>query len=295
MTKKSISSKKRLYILVGILAIASLGFRLINNFHLEQTSFLFIGLPALLTLLTIKYTNKPKSKMGVVIKTITLFLLMSSIILGEGVICIIMAAPLFYGVGALIVIAINYFNKEDSDKIPFLVFPLLVFLAQPIDNKNEIQSIETRMTINQKISFEAMQQEPDFIKNLPKLLKIGFPKPVSTKGSGIQIGDIRNIQFESQTKGIGTLSLQVVEKTELKMVFEIIQDDTHIDHWLSWKNVQVELVHTNENTTEIHWTSDYVCNLQPSWYFKPIEAYTVDLMNQHLIDAYFNSDINFNN
>lgn len=82
--------KKNLAIVVIILTIVSFVFRLINEAKLEQTTILFIGIPALITLLLIRYTDTPKSIIGITFKTITLFLLISSIFLGEGTVCIIM-------------------------------------------------------------------------------------------------------------------------------------------------------------------------------------------------------------
>ena len=82
--------KGNLYIIILAVAIASAVFRLINENSLEQTSLLFIGIPTLITLLVVKYAKKPKSAYGIVFLTITIFLLISGIFLGEGFICIIM-------------------------------------------------------------------------------------------------------------------------------------------------------------------------------------------------------------
>ena len=84
-------SKLKLYIVVGVLAIISILFRVINEFHFEQESLLFVGLPALITVLVIKFAKPSSSLFGFVFKIITLFLLMSSVVFGEGVVCILFA------------------------------------------------------------------------------------------------------------------------------------------------------------------------------------------------------------
>ena len=87
--------------LVGIIvvfAVGSMTYRILKMEHLQQTSALFIGLPALLAIL-LAMTGPAKSATGVVFKGLTLLLLLSGILLGEGFICIVIAAPLFYLVG----------------------------------------------------------------------------------------------------------------------------------------------------------------------------------------------------
>ena len=39
------SKKRQLYVLVGVLIVASIVFRIIGGYHFEQTAILFIGIP----------------------------------------------------------------------------------------------------------------------------------------------------------------------------------------------------------------------------------------------------------
>ena len=119
-------SKNKLYGIVAVLVIIGLTFRFIVFGELEQTGLLFVGLPALLTIMMIKFPTTPKSAYGITFRVITLFLLMSSILLGEGIVCILFAAPIFYGVAALIIFIKSYLKKQERAKlftvviIPFL-------------------------------------------------------------------------------------------------------------------------------------------------------------------------------
>jgi hypothetical protein len=285
------SNKIKLYVLVGVLVVSSISFRLINDYNLEQTSILFVGLPALMTLLMVKYSKTPKSAYGVVFKVITIFLLMSSILLGEGSICVLFAAPIFYGVAALIVFIIEYLKKRNESKLlSVLLIPVLLVVAQPfgIKGEPEIQTEETCVVINKGVSIDSFNKKPDLLKNYPNFFKIGFPKPIGIQGTGTTIGDTRNIQFESSTKGIGTLSLEVIESNESSIIFKVINDNSHINHWLTWKKMKVEIIKISPNQTKIKWISQYQCDLGPSWYFEPLEEIAVEIMNKHLIDVYFN-------
>lgn len=290
-TNEQAGAKKALYVLVGILAAATLTFRLIAFTGKEQTSLLFVGIPALITLLVIRFSGTPKSSYGVAFKGITLFLLISSIVLGEGTVCIIMAAPIFYGVTALIVRFNNYRDRHGKNKFfSIAIIPLLLIISQPLDYVGEtpVETVKTSVVINKKVSLNSFNEHPDFMKNYPKFFNLGFPEPVNIQGKGINIGDLREVAFKSSTKGIGILTLRVTEKTASSITFDVPKDETHIHHWLTWKKVHVELTPLRNGGTEVIWTSQYTCDLGPKWYFKAIEDYTIGIMNEHLIHSYFN-------
>ena len=285
------NKKMSLYlVLIIVLIIAHFAFRLLNDIDIEQTSILFVGIPALITLLIVKYAKTPKSAYGVVFLTMTIFLLLSSVLLGEGTICIIMMAPIFYAVAAVIVFLYESFKDSNTTLKVFIILPALLIMGQghQIGREAEIKEIKTVQIINGTHNISNLEKSPNFLKELPRFFKMGFPKPISIEGTGMNIGDYRKIAFESNTKGIGILHLAIDTKTKNSISFKIINDDTHINHWLTWKQIKVSTQTNNNNTTTVTWTSHYRCDLGPSWYFQPIEDYGVNLMNEHLISSFFN-------
>ena len=102
MTWDEVDERRRIkpaqWALAGIivaLTASGIAYRLLVLHRLEQTSALFIGLPALLALV-LALTPRAKSVTGIVMKGTTIALLLSAPILGEGFVCILMAAPIFY-------------------------------------------------------------------------------------------------------------------------------------------------------------------------------------------------------
>lgn len=285
------NSKVIFYAMIGALVITSLAFEFLNKQKLEQTSLLFVGIPAFLSILIVKYTGKYTNVYFLVFKIITLFLLISFMFLGEGMICILMMSPLFYLIGALCAFIINLFRKHDKSKLnSFVLLPILFVVGQgyEINQAPQVNRIETRAVVDGHKNWEAFNEHPNFMKDLPGFLTIGFPKPTTNSGGGLNVGDIREINFKSTTKGDGILALKIASITNNNIVFLPVTDETHIDHWLSWKEIHVELKPKTDTTTEVVWTTYYTCDLGPSWYFRTIENYAVDLMNGHLINAYFN-------
>lgn len=283
------TSKSKLYIIVIALAIASLSYRLLSGMELKQTSLLFVGIPTLITLLLVKYSKKPNSAYGIAFLTITLFLLISGIFLGEGFVCILFMAPIFYAVTAILVWFYEFLKKKGKPKIySFAVLPVLFLLFQPsefVKNK-PVYTIKTEKNVALDIELNLLNESPDFLENLPMFFKIGFPKPVSIEGSGLKKGDFRVIDFKSETKGIGELKLKVKEVSKNKVVFDIDSDKTHIGTWLTYKEIIVEIVE-EDRVKKVIWTTVFTCDLGPSWYFEEFEKYAVNLMNLHLINSYF--------
>ena len=289
-TKKTNNGKNVLYVIIIVLVIANIAFRLLNEIRIEQTSILFVGIPALITILLIKYSKTPKSAAGVVFTTVTIFLLLASILLGEGMVCIIIMAPIFYMIAGIIVLIINLLKKRDKSKLnSYILIPVLFILAQgyEINAEPELLKVTTEVEVKGYKSLTDFNKTPNFLKNYPSFFKIGFPEPIGIEGQGIQVGNYRKIQFKSKTKGVGILHLEIKNKTENSITFNVVSDNTHIHHWLSWKTMKATIQHNDNGTSSITWDTYFTCDLGPSWYFKPTEKYGVQAMNEHLINSYF--------
>lgn len=286
--------KNGLYVLIAVLTLASFAYHIMGRTYVKETSILFVGLPALIAIFIVRFTNTPKSSYGVVLRALTLFLLLASIALGEGTVCIIMASPIFYGVAALSVYIYEWSKKQypkNKNMNALAPLPILLVLAQPFGlvNPPSLQTVVVQETIDRHVTLEALNSTPNVMENFPSTFKMGFPIPQGIEGTGLEIGDTRTIPFLSSTRGLGNLTLQIVEKSDSHLVFSIPQDNTHMGRWLTWEEVRIELTHPSPNQTQITWSSSYTCDLGPQWYFETIEKQVVGVMNQHLIDSYFKS------
>src|SRR5262249_29468302 len=92
---------------------ASIMFWMLKQGHLEHTSLVFIGIPTVLAILTVRFVPQPRTATGVILKGITLALLVSGIVLREGFICIVMASPLFLLLGVIVgkIADTNYWRR----------------------------------------------------------------------------------------------------------------------------------------------------------------------------------------
>ena len=101
-TDRSNARTRAQWTLVGVIVALSVGaaaYRLLKWQRLDETAALFVGLPAILAI-ALALTPRAKSATGMVMEGLTIALLLSGPLLVEGFVCVLMAAPLFYAVGA---------------------------------------------------------------------------------------------------------------------------------------------------------------------------------------------------
>ena len=80
-----------------------------------------------------------------------------------------------------------------------------------------------------------------------------------------------------------TLELRVLEPA--RMVWTVIEDATHVSHWLDVQEAEVTWAPSTDGRTEVCWTLRYERLLDPAWYFQPLERYAVGLAASYLIES----------
>jgi hypothetical protein len=115
--------------LLVIATVSALVYRYIEARGQMQTYATFVGLPLLIGVLT-AYLVRPRSGLGATLKITTILLCAVAPLLGEGMVCLLMAAPLIYIVamlGYLLVVAIeSWFNPGGRGGMAVMV--LLPFI-----------------------------------------------------------------------------------------------------------------------------------------------------------------------
>jgi hypothetical protein len=271
--------------------IASILFRILVLGQKEQTSLMFIGLPTAMAML-IAYLPRASSATGMITKGITLFLLLLGILMIEGFICILMAAPLFYGIGFIIGILVDAARrrKESRKRLHLVVLPVLTLmslegvtglLSFPRD-ESIVVSHEVALPI--EAARERLAKGPSFVLGeLPPFLKLGFPAPHRIEGTGLEMNDTWLIHFAGGEGKPGDLKAQVVESSPSRILVNCVSDSSHISHWLDWKSAEWVLEPTATGT-QITLNMRYTRLLDPAWYFKPIERYGVRKAGEYFLE-----------
>ncbi len=280
--------------LVLVLAAGSVAYRLLVLHKLEQTSALFIGLPAVLALL-LAFTPHTRSVTGMILKIMTLLLLLSGILLGEGFICIVMAAPLFYAVGLVIGLIVDGAERRRRARGGgtwglLLLLPLLPASLEGVRPdwsfpREETVSAERFVAGSAGDVERTLAETPRFDRRLPVYLRLKFPRPVHASGSGLGRGARRVVHFAGGEGQPGDLVLRVAETGPGFARFDVVSDSSKIAHWLDWRGAEVRWAALTPRATRVTWTIRYTRRLDPAWYFGPWERYAVRLAAGYLIDT----------
>lgn len=296
--------------ITAALAIGGAFYKLTENNHLHQSALFFVGIPAVLAI-TLALTPKAKSATGMIVKGITLALLLSGVLFYEGVVCIAMAAPLFYLVGVAIGYPIDRVRRKrgNESRVYSVVGIAMLFLSvegiTPATSFDRQEVAEASRVIEASPADvrTALAGTPGFYEPLPFYLRLGFPRPIAASGQGLDVGDRRVITFgtespmepmgeeshdhhyEEAAGDGGTLTLEVVASEPGRVVFEAVEDRTAFTHWIDWGLSVVTWEPIDPHRTSVTWTLRFERRLSPAWYFGPWQRYAATRAAGYLIDT----------
>jgi hypothetical protein len=286
--------------IISAVAIASFAYRAIVAGHLEQTAALFIGVPAILAIVVV-FAVSPRSTTGVACKAVTIGLLVSLLFLWEGVLCVVMSAPLFYAVavaiGAAAARARGGFGTTQSTLSCLALLAILPLSLEGVTgsttlDRDELVGATRIVRASPEVVGRAVLDPPRFDRTLPLVLRAGFPWPESTRvdhdADSVRLvirlrgGEMRINGMEPRA---GDLILQLEESRPDSVRWRVIADGSHMTHFLMWREAAIRWEPAEDGATKVTCTLRYDRGLDPAWYFGPLERYAATLAAGYLIDA----------
>jgi hypothetical protein len=269
--------------------------------RLEQTAALFIGVPAILAIVVV-FGVSPRSATGVACKAVTVGLLLSLLFLWEGMLCVLMSAPLFYAVAIAVASVMTRLGAGDEGPTFTLRCCLALLMLAPMSlegvtgrtsvNRDETVVVSRMVAAPADAVETALLQPPRFTRSLPLYLRAGFPAPAGVRveraaGSlqwvvHLRGGEMRVNGTEPRT---GDLILRLAERRPGMARWIAVSDTSHMTHFLVWRESVVEWQRIDAHTTNVTWTLRYRRGLDPAWYFGPMQRIAARLAAGYLIDA----------
>lgn len=257
-----------------------------------RSAAMFIGIPAVLAVL-LALTPKAKTVTGGIIKGITLALLVIAPLLGEGYLCILFAAPLFYLVGLLVGIPVDTMRKRDRGGqtlgcIVLLLLPMSLEGVVPQVAFDRRQVVEVTRVVNAPAADveAALSKSPGINSRLPAFLRIGFPRPLEASGTGLVVGAERSILFSgAEGDPPGYLVMRITERSPGFVRFETLTDGSKLTQWIRWDASEVSWTQLDVQHTRVTWRMHFERQLDPAWYFGPWERAAVRYATSYLITA----------
>lgn len=284
----------RLFFVVLILSVAGIFFFTLKHNGLYDSAALYLGLPLLIAL-GFSLIPKRKTAMGATMKGMTIALLLSAAVFQEGYICILFAAPLFYGVGAIVAWQVDKARKRKEKTLQAAAIAT-IFALLSLEGTTDLTTVPRDNTVTASKIINAsihdvrdqLAKTPEFDDVPPVFLRI-FPYPENIIGSGLEVGDIRQATFVAYkhiwwSKVEGDLAFRVSESEPNRIKFEVTKDDSYVSHYLKWLSSEVFLEPIDATRTKVTWKHEYKRILDPAWYFGPLQHYAVKLTTEQLID-----------
>ncbi|HWS37494.1 MAG TPA: SRPBCC family protein [Actinoplanes sp.] len=226
---------------------------------------------------------------GRVFRLTTIGLLLAAVALHEGAVCVVLAAPLVYGVAHAVTAVAG--SVRESRRLPALIpLPLLLLGVEGTDPQwriNPDQTVEvTRVITADPATVPALLTagpQPAGPRSVPLRL-LGVPTPEHVHGAGLAAGDRWTFGYHGSSHGPGgQIVTEVTGAAPGELEFRVVEDSSITGRWvdlrdatLSWRAVP--------GGTEVTVRIDYRRGLDPSWYFGPLQDGLMHAGAGHLLD-----------
>lgn len=284
----------------------AVGYRLLMNTGLGQGAALFIGLPIILGAVVAMLTA-PRSGLGMALKVTTLCMCVIAPLMGEGAVCLAMAAPLVFGVVALTALIVRVLSRPSGAGrgqvgCCALVVGLSPLLWEPAakqpgwEDRRPLDAVSSTVELAAPPAavWQALAESPADLDAvpLPQFLRLRLHAgPRSVRGRGLQVGATREIQLDDDRY------LATVRSSELarRVVFSVSEPAAgstageRIALWLRFVEVEFTLSDRGDGRTLLTQTTRYRRLLDPGFYFAPLERYGVAAMHRYTLALFARS------
>lgn len=266
--------------------------------RLHDTAALYVGLPLALSLLvSLIETEKPSRT---AMKVLTIAILLSPIIIGEGFICMIMASPILYGITYAATKAVESIRKSRKNKeMPLkAVTALTLLFLMSLEGTTPLLSMEryNEITVEKSVPLSveevktAMSRAPKFDKKPDTFFMRLFPGPSTVTSGGLNIGDRRSSHLIYNKWVImnplaGDVVFEVADKGKNFVKFRLVEDTSYINLYLVWQDATTTFERIDDHTTKVKVTLTYSRKLDPGWYFSGMERSAVHDVAETMIDS----------
>ncbi len=291
-----LNSRQRLLLVVILLsAFTGIVIGALRSAGLGGSALLYIGVP---TLIALAFVNSSDSKtvMESTLKAITFIILISGPLLQEGFVCMLMAAPILYIVGALVAWPFDHYRKkkENASKLNLYIMPFLLLIMSmegvmdetTFDRHNVVeysQVIEGSVSaVKSRLSgSRELQAQGSFFYRF-------FPRPEMINANGLSVGDrqwvdISYLKWVYWNEKRGSIQFEVAENKANYLRFKPVADDSYISSYLSWGETAVFMQAVSENTTRVTWRINFQREIDPAWYVQPLQQYMVGLVARAMV------------
>ena len=294
-------SRKRIYMLTYLAIIGLIAglMHLLSIIDLYHSSVLYILVPYLVSVLITLFRPAGPAT-GLLarylshVMTVLVVFLSTSILIGEGFVCIIFFAPIYLFV-VTCTYAVRALSRRNGSNLHITAWPVLIVffslegttpsLTLPRDNSIEVLR-STHLSIDQ---IKANLAKPFSLQKDRHWLLSIFPMPYQIDAGSLEPGDIHTVHtryhrwFVANTHE-GKAELLIEHVGPNRITTRVLSDSTYFTTYLTGLGTEINLLPNASGGTDIALRIHYRRNLNPAWYFHPLQAFGVEKMGQLIIE-----------
>lgn len=287
--------------LIGV-GIASLSVRLLVRYDFDHTALLYIAIPYLIAFAIMllrplqAHDSWWERYISHSVTAMTVFLA-SSVVLFEGFICVLMFVPIYFfvvTVAFLVHWASIAYNRRNQRRSNVFIVPVLFLFASlegvtpalTFDRENSV-IVTTTVAISADEVMHNLATPFDLQRDRHWLLAI-FPMPYEIDAGSLQPGDVHEVRtryhrwFIANTHE-GEMQVEIADVRPGIVRTRVIDDSTFFSTYLKFHGSELRFHEVSPGRTEISLRLDYRRNLDPAWYFQPLQQYAMQQMAHFLI------------
>lgn len=278
----------------------SLSVRFLFFIEYAETGLLYLGVPFLMGIGLLYFTDNRDDERWTRaywnhFRDSLIIMLVSSAILFEGFVCVIMFMPIYLFI-QLLVFIVGYFSNRKKVPTQLGMHGLSVIIVvaalegtHPDLSFNRDSVVNATQIVNASISeLKNNIREPVILTgNQPWFLSI-FPSPVNVDAGTLYPGAIHKIDyvynrwfFTNTHTGYMLLEMSEVEDKYIKTT--ILKDTSYISNYIGLKGTRVDFRVIDNTHTEVTLNIYYTRKLDPYWYFGPLEHYGISQAAEYML------------
>lgn len=275
--------------------ISAVVYRYIHQRQLVESWAMFMGLPLIIGVLS-AYLIRPRGSFGTAMKVTTILICVVAPIMGEFLVCMLMAAPIFYAVAALgylLAVGLDRLFNGPGGRGGMACLLLLPFVAAEVTaGRGGIRNGETNVVSDVTFiaappdrAWEALRRGDLISSDVPLFLRLGFPRP--TRLERLPEGETRLTFDSSWAPWEGTnviVSRRRVEARRRRLTFFILEDGTRLSRWVTFMQTRFEVTPVagggrSAAGCHVRQTTTFQRRLQPGVYWRPLQGFAVGQMH----------------
>ncbi len=274
-----------------ILGTVTLLTRLVLDSSFATTSFFYCLVPYVIGIILYIFIPQPNGwsrtkRIGRHLLATIIVMLASSALLFEGFICVIMAAPI-YIFFAMLAIALtphkadpDRFKKSDVFRASFVPLAVIIVSVEGLTDTTSFprEEVITRthiLTLTPEQIHANLARPVHLDAKRSAFLSI-FPLPDRVDAPNFAQGEThtayftyRRWGFTNVHKGETRLHMKTVKPLLIETV--VTKDTSYFSHYLTVHGTKIQMVPQADGTTEVSLTIRYRRELDPAWYFGPMQ------------------------